>query len=215
MKRTTDQLIAELAREASPVRRLQTPLRRALLWLLVVAVVAGAGVWLKADLWVFVARAANVRMAIELAATLATGVLGVIAAFHLSIPDRPRSWILAPLPPLALWLGASGYECWKNWITRTDDGWAVGESAMCFMFILGVGGALGLLLYWPIRRARPIDPGGVVMAGGLGVAGLASFILQFFHPFDVTFMDLGWHLAAIAVLLGASWLLGRRGLGPA
>ena len=210
MKRTTEQLIADLARHASPVRRLRTPLTRALLWLAVVAIVAAAAVWLKADVRVFMARAANLRMAIELAATLATGVLGVIAAFHLSVPDRPRSWLLAPLAPLAVWIGASGYECWRNWIAPTGGGWAAGESAMCFMFILGVGAALGLLLYWPIRRAKPIDPDGVVVAGGLGVAGLASFILQFFHPFDVTFMDLTVHLTAVGVVVAVASLAGRR-----
>ena len=35
--------------------------------------------------------------------------------------------------------------------------------------------------------------------GALGVAGLAAFILQFFHPFDVTIMDLGTHVAALAL----------------
>ena len=46
--------------------------------------------------------------------------------------------------------------------------------------------------------------------GAVGVAGLASFVLQFFHPFDVTIMDLGTHLAALALLIGFFTLSGRR-----
>jgi hypothetical protein len=211
MKRTTDELIAELARDGTPVRRMAPPWRRALLWLVAVAMVTGLAVGGMADIPGFLARASHVRFAIELTATLATGIVGVVAAFYLSLPDRSRSWVLAPLPPMGLWIAASGYECWKNWTSSSGMG-GLGESAMCFAFILAVGLALGLLLYWPIRRARPIDPGGVILAGGLGVAGLASFVLQFFHPFDVTFMDLGVHLAAVSLLIAALWSLGRRTL---
>ena len=48
--------------------------------------------------------------------------------------------------------------------------------------------------------------------GGVGVAALAAFLLQFFHPFDVTLMDLGAHLAALIILIGLFALSGRRTL---
>jgi uncharacterized membrane protein len=51
--------------------------------------------------------------------------------------------------------------------------------------------------------------------GGLGTAALAAFILQFFHPFAVTFVDLAFHLMAIAIVVSAAALLKRRTLSPA
>jgi len=62
-------------------------------------------------------------------------------------------------------------------------------------------------LFWMLRRARPIAPLPVAALGTLGVAATAAFILQFFHPFDVTAIDLGLHLAAIAlvVVIGTAW----------
>jgi hypothetical protein len=66
---------------------------------------------------------------------------------------------------------------------------------------------LALGLFWMLRRARPIAPLSVAALGTLGVAASAAFMLQFFHPFDVTVIDLSLHLAAIAlvVLLGTMW----------
>ncbi len=36
--------------------------------------------------------------------------------------------------------------------------------------------------------------------GGLAAAGIAAFLLQFFHPFGVTVVDLGLHVAAVATI---------------
>jgi len=40
-------------------------------------------------------------------------------------------------------------------------------------------------------------------------------VLQFFHPFAVTFIDLAVHLFAILIVVGAVGLLNRRALDPA
>ncbi len=45
------------------------------------------------------------------------------------------------------------------------------------------------------------------------MAGLAAFLLQFFHPFDITVMDLAVHLAALAILIAVFGGVGRRTLG--
>src|SRR5690348_6497559 len=92
----TDQLIETLSRNVTPVRRLAPPLRRAALWLGVVAVLGGLAIVLFADLDVFTARAQHLALDLELAGSLATGCLAVIAAFHLSLPDRPLGWALLP-----------------------------------------------------------------------------------------------------------------------
>jgi hypothetical protein len=206
----TDELIAQISASATPVRRLAPPMTRALVWLAIVAAVSAAAIALRANLGVFVLRASDPRMALELFATLATGIAGVTAAFHLSLPDRSRAWALLPAPFAALWLAVSGVGCWLDWAEQTQRGWALGQSSHCFMFLLGVGVPLGGLLLFSLRRAQPLQPRLVASVGAVGVAGLTSFILQFFHPFDVTIMDLGTHLAALALLIGFFAVSGGR-----
>lgn len=205
----TSKLIDTLAADATPVRRLKPPLVRAGLWLLGVLVLGVVAILLFSNLAVFSERARDPKLMLELAGTLATGIAAVIAAFFLSLPDRSRGWALLPLPPLALWLASSGYACYRNWLHYGGNGWVIGESASCFAFILGFSLPLGLALFVFLRRARPLSPLPVAVVGGLGVAALAAFLLQFFHPFDVTVMDLGLHLAAVGLVMGAAAFAGR------
>src|SRR5262249_12675207 len=158
-----------------------------------------------ADMEVFHRRIADPALMLELAATIVTGAAAVLAAFNLSLPDRPAAWAFLPLPSFVLWVGSSGYACFRNWIVTGPTGWALGESANCFIFILAVSVPLsvGLLIF--LNRAKPLSPLKTAAMGALGVSALAAAALQFFHPFDVTFLDLGVHLGTIAlVVLAAS-----------
>ena len=204
----TAQLIDELAAAARPVRRLRPPGWRAALWL--IGFVALAAVLISAlHAWsVPGARAQAGLMAAMVGAAL-TGAAAVLAAFNLALPDRSRWWMLAPLPGLALWLGASGVGCYHSWLlVGPQQSLALGESAHCFLFILGVSVPVSLALYLPLRRALPLYPLSVLLTGALGVAALTAVMLQFFHPFDITVMDLAAHLAAVLVAVGIAALLG-------
>lgn len=215
MKKSTERLIEHLASEALPVRRLSAPALRASLFLLSALALAALAIVLFAKLPVFERRISDPKLAIEVAATLATGILAVLAAFELSLPDRSPRWALLPVPTLVLWIASSGYSCWRHLVVHGPDGWAVGESAECFRFILVVSLPLGAALLLMLRRARAIAPVRVAALGALGVAALAAFVLQFFHPFDVTFMDLAIHLVAVGLVVlvasGAEALALRRG----
>jgi hypothetical protein len=153
------------------------------------------------DLEMFRRRIADPALILELAATFATGAAAVLAAFNLSLPDRSRTWALLPLPSLALWVGSSGYACWRNWIVAGPTGWALGESAHCFLFIIAASVPLSVSLLVLLNRARPLSPLAVAATGALGVSALAAAALQFFHPFDVTFLDLGVHLGTVALVV--------------
>jgi hypothetical protein len=205
----TDRLIQSLVASAGPVRRLRPPAVRAALWLLAVAAVSALTILLFSDLAVFARRASDPKLDWELAGTLLTGIVAVIAAFELSLPDRSPLWALLPLPPLALWLTSSGYSCYRHWLSFGPGGWEIGESAQCFRFILAISVPLGVSLLVLLRQARPLAPVRVAAVGGLGIAALAAFLLQFFHPFDVTFMDLSVHLVAVAIVVAISALSAR------
>ena len=197
----TEALIERLAREARPVRRLPVPAFSAALYLLGAMALSVVVITFFADLPVFERRIADPKLVVEVAATLATGVFAVLAAFELSLPDRSWRWALLPLPTLVLWVASSGYSCWQHLIVHGPEGWAIGESGQCFRFILLVSVPLGAVLLLMLRRAHALAPIKVAALGALGVAALAAFLLQFFHPFDVTFMDLGIHAISVALVV--------------
>ena len=95
----------------------------------------------------------------------------VIAAFYLSLPDRSLRWALLPLPTLLLWLGSSGYSCWRQWIVHGPDGWGVGEGLDCFLWIVAFGVPLAIALFLPLRQALTGRDHGPDMAAFLPLIG--------------------------------------------
>lgn len=208
-RRPTDELIAALAGDAPPVKPLAPPLRRGLAALGVLAIVAALLVLSFGDLAGLGVRYLDreALMLAEMGAMLLTAVLAVLGAFFVSIPGRSRLWLAAPLPSFAVWVGLSGLGCYQDFVGA--GGWAVGHSLDCFTFLLGTGALVGIPLFWLLSRARPIDPLPVAALGGLGAAASSAFLLQFFHPFAVTLLDLAVHLVAVATVVGVAALLKR------
>ncbi len=213
----TDMLIDQLAADGRPVRVLRAPALRASITAAAIFLVAGFAIVMLGDIGQLRVRYAGreALLALEMAAMLATGVLAIVAAFFVSIPGASTRWLAAPIPPFAIWLLLSGFGCYGDYLRRGEVGWALGESLHCLLFILGTSAVLAPLLVWRLARARPIDPLPVALLGGLGIAATSAFVLQFFHPFTVTFVDLAVHLVAILIVAGAVGLLNRRALAPA
>jgi hypothetical protein len=211
----TDKVIESLAAQLQPVPRLRPPLLRALLWLLVFGGLGAVIVAHEVGLGIFMHRFAAPRVAVEDAATALTAITAIIAAFELSVPGRSPRWALLPVLPLLLWLGASGLGCLRNGLSLHGAAGFSGESPHCFAFIVGTSVPLALGLFWMLRRAHPIAPLPVAALGTLGVAASAAFMLQFFHPFDVTVIDLALHLAAVALVVVVGMLWRRPLLGAA
>ena len=210
MTNSTEKLIERLVADAAPVRRLRPPFVRAALWLAAVAAAISLAVYGFADTRIFLQRASDTKLAVELAATLATGIAAAFAAFELSVPDRSSKWALLPLLPFAVWIGTSGYSCYRHWLVQGSAGWEIGESEHCFAFILAASLPLGASLLILLGRSMPLAPAAVAATGGLAVAGIAAFALQFFHPFDVTFMDLGVHMTAVTIVVLVATVTGNR-----
>jgi len=207
----TIRLIDRLADDLTPVRPLASPARRAAGAITAFAAIALVAIFAMSDLDGTIARHAGreALMAAEMVAILLTGVTGVTAAFFLAIPGRSPAWMLVPLGPLLAWFALGGIGCLAF---ASQDAAAGGDSMHCLVFILATGIAVGLPLAWLLARAAPIEAGRVTLAAGLGSAGLAAFLLQFFHPFDVTFVDLAIHALAVTLVVVAG-ALGRRLLG--
>ena len=206
---TTPELIDALAANAQPVRRLRPPMVRAGLWLGVFVLIVATVTWATGAWPLMMERLRLTRFAVEMAATFLTGIAAVIAAFYLSLPDRSRFWMALPLPPLVLWLASSGYGCYENWLADGPQGWRLGRSSDCFVFILTMSIPVGVALYLALRRALPLEPLRVMAVGGLGVAALAAAALQFYHPFDVTIVDLAVHVTAVLIVVACVVVSGR------
>jgi hypothetical protein len=203
----TERVIATLAAQLQPVRRLRSPLLRALLWLAVVGAAGGVLIAREVGLGIFLQRFAVPRVAVEDFATALTAITAVIAAFELSVPGHSPRWAVLPVLPFLAWIGASGLGCVRNGLGLHGAAGLAGDSPHCFAFIAGASVPLALGLFWMLRRARPIAPLPVAALAMLGVAASAAFMLQFFHPFDVTVIDLALHLSAVGlvVLIGTLW----------
>lgn len=207
---TTPELIEQLANRARPVRRLRPPLVRAAFWLVLAALIFGllaVAHGTRTDLALQLARP---DFALGLAASLLTGVLAAVAAFFLSLPDRSRAWGLLPVPTLVLWISTVSYGCLTRWVDMGPDGVRMGEAARCFATLLVTSLPLSLGLIVMLRHAAWLRPTAVTLAGGLAVAATAATALSLFHNLDATVMVLVWNFGVAGVIVGASYLFGRR-----
>lgn len=208
-----DRLIAALATDLPPVRRLWPPLVRAGGFLAVVLAIAALLAWLVP--LEPIARRLLGAPDLMLAAigSAATAVLATMAAFAISLPDRSRAWALLPLPAAALWIGASGLGCLRTVLAPASHVPEAGETIACLRFILGMSLPLSALLIVMLRRAAPLRPRLTAMMGGLAVASAAASLLWFVHPFDASATDLAVHVVAVGIVIGLNEAFGGRLLG--
>ncbi len=209
----TDDLIDSLASDMRPVKRLRPPLLRACGWLLgasaVVALLA-VNQGIRPDL---AQRLHEAPFVTSLIGSILTGVLAVIAAFLVSLPDRSRLWILLPLPTLALWLSNIGYQCLTDWVSIGPDGMSPGEAARCFTTLAATSLPLSLALLVMLRYAARLRPTIVALMGSVAVSAITSTALALFHTIDASVMILMWNVGTAVLLMSAAGLFGRRMFG--
>jgi hypothetical protein len=206
---TTPDLIERLTAHATPVRRLRPPLVRAGLWLLaagLVLVFLAALYGTRPDL---AERLRQPTFTAALAGSFLTGVLAAVAAFHVSLPDRSRVWLLLPLPALVVWVSAIGYGCLTDWVSIGADGVGLGSTLECFATLVIASSPLSLVLLLMLRHTARLHPTVVAMMGGLASAGIAATALSLFHELDASVMVLLWNLGTAALLVVLGGLFGR------
>lgn len=205
----TPDLIATLASDMKPVRRLQPPLVRALGWLgfaaLLLAVIA-VNRGIRPDL---ADRLRETAFATRMAAALATGILAAIAAFVVSLPDRSKLWLLLPVPALVVWLSNVGYQCVTHWVVIGPEGVSPGEAVRCFSTLVLTGLPLSLLLCFMLRYAAVLQPAAAAITGSLGVGALTAVALSLFHTIDASAMILMWNVGTTAMFGALGAVFGR------
>ena len=206
----TDELIQILAAQLSPVRRMAPPGHRAFVWLAATLGLMALIILRFARFDMVMQRMGIMRVALESVGSALTAVTAIVAAFELSVPGHSRRWLWLPVAPLLLWLGASGAGCLQNGLGLHAP--YAGHTPDCFVFIAAVSLPLAIALFWMLRHARPIAPLPVAILGALGVAALSATVLAFFHPFDITWLDLTAHLGAVAVVIAMATVLRKPAL---
>jgi len=207
-----ERLVEELAGGLEPVRPLPAPGVRAALWLgaalligLVLAAWSGTGG--------FMLRMRVPDLALAALGAVLTAAAAAFAAFATSVPGRSSGWALLPLPPLALWIGASGLGCLREWVAPGADIPGAHTVTGCFSFLICVSVPLSALIVVMLRRACPLRPNLTAALGGLAVAAAAAALLMPVHPHDATATDLLIHAAAVAIVVALNGLAGGRLLG--
>lgn len=204
-----DGLLDDLSGDLRPVRRLAPPAVRALGWFgAVLALTLVLAPF--ADLHAVRERLAVPDLGVAALGAVLTALCAALAAFQTSVPGRSRLWALLPLPPLALWLGASGLGCLRAWIAPESNLADAAEMRGCLYFLLGVSLPLSVLLVLMLRRACPMRPNLTALLAGLATAGAAAALLVPFHPHDATAIDLAMHALAVCAIIGLNGLAGGR-----
>jgi hypothetical protein len=208
-----DSFVSDLVADLRPVKPLPSPWLRASIWLSLVAIVA-LGLASFADLSAFRARMSGAPdMWLAVVGSALTTALAVVAALEVSLPDRSRAWGLLPLPGLALWIGASGLGCARNWLIPGVHEASLADTKDCLTFILGLSIPLSAILLVMLRRGYSLTPTLTGALAGLAVAAAAATLLTLFHPYDAAVTDLAVHAAAVALVIIANRFLAGRILG--
>jgi hypothetical protein len=205
----TPDLIAALAKDLPPVRRLRSPLIRAACWLTIaffVLALLAVSQGLPHDL---ASRLHDPNFALSTASPLLTGALAALAAFQVSLPDRSRLWLLLPLPALVLWLSNIGFQCMTQWIDIGPEGVTLGEAAGCLATLILSGLPLSLVMLVMLRNAALIHPIAATLMGSLAVAAITATALALFHEMDASAMILMWNIGTAALFLGLGAVFGR------
>lgn len=205
----TPDLIASLATNLAPVRRLRPPLMRAVGWLLLAAIVLtllAVNQGIRPDL---AQRLREPVFVVCMMASILTGILAAIAAFLVSLPDRSRLCLLLPLPSLIVWFSNVGYQCFTDWISIGPEGISVGEAARCFATLVLTSLPLSLAMLVMLRYAAPLRPTAVTVMGSLAVAAVTATALSVFHTMDATAMILMWNIGTAVMFVGLAGRFGR------
>ena len=208
MTTDTDRLIRDLVANVEPVRPLPRPVTRAAVWLGLSLPYLLFMVFLLGPADGLGSRFSDRPFLIEQLAAFATGVTAAVAAFVTTAPGYNRAFLLAPLAPLAIWMGDLGHACVRDVSTAGAYGWYVAGHWACFPVTVLLGVLPGMVMAVMLRRGAPLTPRLTTWLGALAVAGLANVGVRFVHAFDASVIVLAWHVGA---MFGASALLAAGG----
>jgi hypothetical protein len=209
----TNNLINALSRDLQPVRRLQAPMLRAtLLSFLAIIFVAGMIFILHGPRPDWAAVLQKPAAMFSDALMLTAGILTVLAAFTLSIPDTQiRKPVIRMLSfATIIWTGMCLYAAYHlrfHDIQAEFDSFQ--QSSACIkalIFMCAFPLAVSFLMAW---RAAPIWCGWTGYALTLSIASFSALGMRFLCPNDAYGHLLLWHFMPVISLSALGSLLGK------
>ncbi|MBI5162768.1 MAG: DUF1109 family protein [Magnetospirillum sp.] len=200
----TERLIARLARNARPVRRLAPPCCRAETWLLVAlpaVLMLAAVLGLRQDL---AAKLAEPRFILQEVAALATAVSSMVAACCATVPGEPKRRLWAPALPAAVWVASLAEQAVAEW------GADLAADPVCIPAIAFLGTLPAVIMLAIVRQGVSWRPRVTVALGTLAAAALADAGLRLAHAEDGAATVLVWQIGVVALYAGMGALLGHR-----
>jgi hypothetical protein len=210
-----EQLIGELAGDLEPVRRLPSPGRHALVWLIGLTAVATA-LALTCDSTTAVQRAArSPEICMGAVASMLTALLGAGAALALSRPDRRESWAFLTAPAAILWIVSGAIGCLRHAPIAADDVELSVTTQACILSILGAAMPLSMMLMALLRYGYSLRPGSTSTLCGLSSAAAAATLVNVLRPHDAAdACHLALHGLAVGVIVISNRVLGHWVLDP-
>jgi len=209
---STEDLIAKLSAGLTPVARLMRPGLRALGLIALATALIGLLVLLRGFRSDLALRLAEPSYWLQLTGAWLTGAAATLAAFETSLPDRPRAWLLLPLPPVVLWLSGFGWTCLADWIQIPSGAPIASDSVRCLETIMLASLPLAFVLWRMLARARPLAPAPVAWAGALAIAAFADSAHLLIHVVQASALVLAINLLPAAVIVALLGVFGQRGL---
>ncbi|KQN53442.1 DUF1109 family protein [Erwinia sp. E602] len=197
-------LIAELSRDAVPVRRPLTRPWRLLSWLLIALPCGALMSLLSARPLTDWSQPGAEWALLQLALCLLAGLFAMLQAFTLSIAGRRKlswKWLL---PLAAGWLLALLMGQATATLPSADH-----DASSCYRFMLTVSVPMVLITLLYLRRTRTLYPLQSLAAAGFGVACMAMALLMLCHPVHQHPLDLLLHVAAFISIIALTLVSGR------
>jgi hypothetical protein len=209
MSPSTDNLIAQLAEDLSPVTRLAHPLKRLLVWLTValpVSLVLGALVE-QQHLSLALTRIEEPRILLELSAIFATALTAGYAALSTAQPGRSQHIWLLPVLPFLTWLSLVGESCLQLIEQIGLDQFSFAPHWSCYPSVVATGFAPALLMVVLVNCGAVLRPTRTIVLGTLAASALGAVGLRLYHPPDATVILLLWQFIATVTFSGLVGLI--------
>ena len=204
----TEELIAQLAGVAEPVRPLPPPWLRAIAWSAVAVFSSTVGIavfGVRSDIATAIREQQFVWTALVV---MATAVCAVMAALVLAIPGAERSPILRGS---TLLLGGLWAVMLVDAIVRTGHGFAaVSDWYVCFVRVTGMALVPTALLFGMLRRAAPLRFAWTSGLAAMSATAVGAVAIQFICPLSDPGHALLGHFGPVMVFGSVGVLAARR-----